>query len=212
MASRKKAGNTSAAARKRRARRRNAGTAPKARPALPLTAMTAVWASTSSCAWAGRRHGPPERSWPTTTTCARSCARCGAAAAGGGGSGWPRLPASPALPSAAPTLLAPHPKLLPLQLVRQLDGGGALDVSGIPDAFLRSRLLALFDNLVQLRKNSAVSRASDCVCVSVGISVHTGSGARCGRGTGRWLGRAGVKRCAVVLSSRDSRWPWRPWH
>lgn len=42
------------------------------------------------------------------------------------------------------------------QLVRQLDGGGALDVSGIPDAFLRSRLQHLFDNLVQLRKNSVV--------------------------------------------------------
>lgn len=40
--------------------------------------------------------------------------------------------------------------------MRQLDNGDALDVSGIPDDFLRSRLLMLFDNLVQLRKNSAV--------------------------------------------------------
>lgn len=47
-----------------------------------------------------------------------------------------------------------HPRML--QLVRQLDSGDALDVSGIPDTFLRSRLLTLFDNLVQLRKNSAV--------------------------------------------------------
>ncbi|KAL4855003.1 DnaJ subfamily C member 14 [Chlorella vulgaris] len=41
------------------------------------------------------------------------------------------------------------------ELVRQLDSGGALDISGIPDDFLRSRLLTLFSNLVQLRKNSA---------------------------------------------------------
>ncbi|GAB4822070.1 hypothetical protein N2152v2_009116 [Parachlorella kessleri] len=41
------------------------------------------------------------------------------------------------------------------ELVRQLDSGGALDVSGIPDQFLRSKLCTLFDNLVQLRKNSA---------------------------------------------------------
>jgi hypothetical protein len=46
-----------------------------------------------------------------------------------------------------------------MQLVRQLDDGGALDISGIPDDFLRSRLLTLFSNLVQLRKNSAV-----CCC------------------------------------------------
>lgn len=42
------------------------------------------------------------------------------------------------------------------QLVRQLDGGGALEVSGIPDAFLRAKLTVLLDNLPQLRKNSAV--------------------------------------------------------
>jgi hypothetical protein len=41
-------------------------------------------------------------------------------------------------------------------------------VSGIPDAFLRSRLLTLFDNLVQLRKNSAVGGAG----VSVEL-LHT---------------------------------------
>ncbi len=45
----------------------------------------------------------------------------------------------------------------PLQLVRQLDGGEALDISGIPDEFLRIKLCTLFDNLIQLRKNSAVS-------------------------------------------------------
>ncbi len=52
---------------------------------------------------------------------------------------------------------AHHP--MQSQLVRQLDSGVALDVAGIPDAFLRSRLLTLFDNLVQLRKNSAVGGA-----------------------------------------------------
>ena len=55
-----------------------------------------------------------------------------------------------------------------LQLVRQLDSGGALDVSGIPDAFLRSRLLTLFDNLVQLSKNSAVS----CCCALILQQPH----------------------------------------
>jgi hypothetical protein len=44
-----------------------------------------------------------------------------------------------------------------LQLVRQLDSGGALDISGIPDEFLRSRLTVLFQNLVQLKMSSAVS-------------------------------------------------------
>ncbi len=63
------------------------------------------------------------------------------------------LPLSPhAHPSAPAAASCP-------QLVRTLDGGGALDVSGIPDAFLRSRLALLLDNLVQLRRNSAVRRA-----------------------------------------------------
>ena len=66
---------------------------------------------------------------------------------------------SPDLPS------SPLPASL-LQLVRQLDSGGALDVSGIPDAFLRGRLLTLFDNLVQLSKNSAVGRLLLCIAAA----------------------------------------------
>lgn len=53
--------------------------------------------------------------------------------------------------------------------MRTLDGGGALDVSGIPDAFLRSRLALLLDNLVQLRRNSAVRMGrAGCLCERLG--------------------------------------------
>lgn len=41
------------------------------------------------------------------------------------------------------------------QLARHLDSGNALDISGLGDAFLRTRLCTLFDNLIQLRKTSA---------------------------------------------------------
>eukprot|EP00887_Chlorella_sp_A99_P006302 scaffold3.g6302.t1 len=41
------------------------------------------------------------------------------------------------------------------RLARQLDGGGALDISGLPDPFLREHLAELFGNLAQLRKNLA---------------------------------------------------------
>lgn len=41
------------------------------------------------------------------------------------------------------------------QLARHLDGGNALDISGIVDAFLLSRLRTAFDNLLQLRKTSS---------------------------------------------------------
>ena len=41
------------------------------------------------------------------------------------------------------------------QLARHLDSGNALDISGLTDAFLLSRLCILFDNLTHLRKTSA---------------------------------------------------------
>jgi hypothetical protein len=44
-----------------------------------------------------------------------------------------------------------------MQLLRQLDANTALDISGIPDEYLRGKLRTLMDNLHQLRSNSAVS-------------------------------------------------------
>jgi len=55
------------------------------------------------------------------------------------------------------TLIAFHHHLdiFLLQLARHLEGSDALDISGISDDFLLSRLRIAFDNMIQLRKTSA---------------------------------------------------------
>ena len=48
------------------------------------------------------------------------------------------------------------PRLNPAQVLRTLDAGEAMDVSGLPDPALRSRLIQLLGNL-QLRRTRQVS-------------------------------------------------------
>lgn len=53
------------------------------------------------------------------------------------------------------------------ELARQLDDGGALDVSGLPNTFLRARLEELLGNLPSLRRSAVVSGGLDaraCYC------------------------------------------------